>query len=150
MLYWKWSKGETYYKSPRPNKNEINNQNDSKINDTNQPQYNFETSQNAIEQTLDDSKFSSFDTNFMYMTNPQNETDLSNDFSATREDLDGKISDREPVYQRGINPFLTQSSYVNDIVTRDIFMKPINTSSSERNSNNVNNQSEQFEPNHFS
>ena len=29
--------------------------------------------------------------------------------------------------QRGVNPFLQTTSYVNDIVTRDIFLKPVNT-----------------------
>ena len=43
-----------------------------------------------------------------------------------REDLDVKMADRELVTQRGVNPFL-QTSYVNDIVTRDMFLKPINT-----------------------
>jgi hypothetical protein len=29
--------------------------------------------------------------------------------------------------QIGANPFLQQTSYVDDIVTRDMFLKPINT-----------------------
>ena len=44
-----------------------------------------------------------------------------------REDLDNKMADRELVLQRGANPFLQQSSYVNDIVVRDMFLKPVNT-----------------------
>ena len=43
-----------------------------------------------------------------------------------REDIDIKMADREMLAQRGVNPFL-QTSYVNDIVTRDMFLKPINT-----------------------
>ena len=50
----------------------------------------------------------------------------SNQTATSREDLDTKIADRELVSQRGVNPFL-QTSYVNDIVTRDMFLKPINT-----------------------
>jgi len=30
------------------------------------------------------------------------------------------------IAQRGVNPFL-QTSYVNDVVARDMFLKPINT-----------------------
>ena len=30
------------------------------------------------------------------------------------------------ITQRGVNPFL-QTSYVNDVVARDIFLKPVNT-----------------------
>ena len=44
----------------------------------------------------------------------------------TREDLDNKISEREMIAQRGVNPFL-KTNYVNDVVTRDKFLKPINT-----------------------
>ena len=36
------------------------------------------------------------------------------------------MADREMLAQRGVNPFL-QTSYVNDIVTRDMYLKPINT-----------------------
>jgi hypothetical protein len=43
-----------------------------------------------------------------------------------REDIDTKMSDRKMIAQRGVNPFL-QTSYVNDIVARDMFLKPINT-----------------------
>jgi hypothetical protein len=46
-----------------------------------------------------------------------------------REELDNRVADRELVQQRGSNPFLTsQSTYVNDIVVRDMFLKPVNTS----------------------
>lgn len=46
-----------------------------------------------------------------------------------REELDNRAADRELVQQRGANPFLTsQSTYVNDIIVRDMFLKPINTS----------------------
>ena len=42
--------------------------------------------------------------------------------------MDIKLADREMIAQRGINPFF-QTSYVNDVVTRDMFLKPINTTS---------------------
>lgn len=44
-----------------------------------------------------------------------------------REILDDKMADRERIGQIGANPFLNQSSYVNDVVIRDMFLKPINT-----------------------
>ena len=37
------------------------------------------------------------------------------------------MADRELVQQIGFNPFLGESSYVNDIANRDNFLKPINT-----------------------
>ena len=48
------------------------------------------------------------------------------DYLETREDLDTKIADRQMIAQRGINPFL-QTSYVNDVVAQNMFLKPINT-----------------------
>jgi hypothetical protein len=36
--------------------------------------------------------------------------------------------EREMLSQRGVNPFF-KTSYVNDVVTRDIFLKPLNTTS---------------------
>jgi hypothetical protein len=47
--------------------------------------------------------------------------------SNKREELDTKISDRDMIQQIGFNPFLGESSYVNDITIRDQFLKPINT-----------------------
>ncbi len=51
---------------------------------------------------------------------------LSTTTTSKRECIDEKISDREMLAQRGVNPFL-QTNYVNDIVTCDNFLKPINT-----------------------
>ena len=67
----------------------------------------YDTQLNAINQSLSDD-----------LDTPNNK----------REELDNRVADRELVQQRGSNPFLTsQSSYVNDIVVRDMFLKPINT-----------------------
>ena len=71
----------------------------------------YDTQQTAIQQSLNDE--------------PQNR----------REALDHKMSDREKIGQRGANPFL-QSSYVNDVVVRDMFLKPINTTQGRSKENN--------------
>lgn len=52
-----------------------------------------------------------------------------------REILDDKIADREMMGQIGSNPFLHQSSYVNDVVIRDMFLKPINTTQGKNKEN---------------
>lgn len=96
MKTWKWSLGETYYKSARQIKS--TSKLDNEINE------NYDTQQTAIEQSLNNSLFDS-----------------------KREDIDSKLADREMMSQRGYNPFFTQTSYVNDVVTRDIFLKPLNT-----------------------
>ena len=121
MNHWKWSKGEPYYKSIRekPEKKE-NKQNDIE----------YYSTQNAINQSLaEDSFFNQDLTNSMFSLNK----------NSNREDIDNKMSDREMVSQRGVNPFL-QTSYVNDIVTRDMFLKPINTTQGRtKNTNNSEN-----------
>jgi hypothetical protein len=104
---WKWSTGETYYKSAKPEK---------KV-----EEQSYDSQTNAINQSLADECFFNQDsvTNSMFSRN-------QNSSGTKREDLDSKIADREMIAQRGFNPFL-QTSYVNDIVTRDMYLKPINT-----------------------
>lgn len=111
---WKWSTGEAYYKSPRPQKELEQNA------DTNSLEY--DSQRNAINQSLADY---SQDSDLIDITNSM--FSRNQNLSGTRrEDIDLKMSDRELISQRGVNPFL-QTSYVNDIVTRDMFLKPINT-----------------------
>ena len=97
FYFWKWSISEPYYKSAR---REIKVEQKHEVSE-------YDTQLNAINQSLSD------------------DLDTSNN---KREELDNRAADRELVQQRGGNPFLTQqSSYVNDIVVRDMFLKPINT-----------------------
>ena len=103
MNSWKWSTGEAYYKSARPVKQY---EKDASLA--------YDSKQNAINQSLDDDIDNVFSRN-----NGETEN--------RREALDTKISDRQLLPQRGGNPFLQQTSYVNDIVTRDMFLKPVNT-----------------------
>ncbi len=116
-IKWKWSVGEVYYKSERIQRN----------NDTGQPTLSqeYDSQLNAINQSLADESFFNQDTSLINITNKmfsinQNGNDTS------REDIDTKIADREMIAQRGVNPFF-QTSYVNDVVARDMFLKPVNT-----------------------
>ena len=110
---WKWSIGETYYKSARPEKEDR------------QDKTCYDSQINAINQSLDDDFFSNQDNDLINITNSMFSRN-QNSNGTRREDLDTKIADRELVSQRGVNPFL-QTSYVNDIVARDMFLKPVNT-----------------------
>jgi hypothetical protein len=99
LFFWKWTIGEPYYKSA---KREVNIEKEQK-----REVSEYDTQLNAINQSLSDD------------LEPSNNV---------REELDNRAAGRELVQQRGANPFLTQqSSYVNDIVVRDMFLKPINT-----------------------
>ena len=126
MNSWKWSTGEAYYKSARP---EQPTTEDSSTNA--QQTLEYDSKQNAINQSLDDDHFDTA----MFSSNNNNNNNNNNsafdNMSSTaenrRETLDNKMSDRQMIPQRGVNPFLQQTSYVNDIVTRDMFLKPLNT-----------------------
>jgi len=113
MKSWKWSTGEPYYKSARTEK---------KAQDVN---YEYDSQTNAINQSLADESFFNQDSDLINITNTMFSRN-QNTNGTRREDIDTKMADREMLAQRGVNPFL-QTSYVNDIVTRDMFLKPINT-----------------------
>jgi competence protein ComGF len=98
---WKWSISEPYYKSARAVKQEAASYINHHVENDSQ--------QNAINHSLNDDII-----------------DINN-VNNRREILDNKMAGREPVLQRGANPFINQSTYVNDIVVRDMFLKPINT-----------------------
>ena len=124
MNTWKWSNGEPYYKSARPRQDKESY----KGGEHNQEvdyDYDYDSQKNAINQSLGDDTFFNQDQDLMNITNSMFSRN-QNPGGTRREDLDTKIADREMIAQRGVNPFL-QTSYVNDIVTRDIFLKPVNT-----------------------
>ena len=137
---WKWSLGEGYYKSARVQKKDTNLE----INADTNTDINYESSDNAIKQSLaeDTDIISSYDNNTM--NNAMNDTNMisitnsmfsrsQNESGSRREDLDNKMSGRDLTLQRGTNPFMGQTSYVNDVVTRDMFLKPINTTQGAKN-----------------
>jgi hypothetical protein len=112
---WKWSKGEAYYKSARLEKQQ----------EKEQETIGYDSQINAINQSLADDSFFNQDSDLINITNTMFSRN-QNSSGTRREDLDTKIADREMITQRGVNPFL-QTSYVNDVVARDIFLKPVNT-----------------------
>ena len=99
-ITWKWSMGESYYKSARPEKQVVTT--------------GYDTQANAVRQSLDDDPFLSQSSMFSRNQNQR------------RENLDEQLAERELVPQRGGNPFL-QSSHVNNIMAQDLFLKPVNT-----------------------
>ena len=119
LNYWKWSKGETYYKSPRKDlKEKTNSASD----------YGYEEGEQTTQEITDDSAQNAIAQSLAFTDmNDLPNFSRSNDNENKREYLDNKISDRELMAQRGSNPFSMQTSYVNDVVTRDMFLKPINT-----------------------
>ncbi len=114
-MEWKWSTGIPYKKSKRPDKNDITDEYTEDQNEVFSKKFEesaYSTSLNHDENTWD-------------ILNQG----LYNGFKQTnkRETLDDKIASRELVQQKGFNPFLNDSDYVQDISNSDMFLKPINT-----------------------
>ena len=113
-MEWKWSTGIPYKKSKRLAKNDIIEQ--------------YEDQNEVFSKKVEESAYSTslnHDENTWDILNQG----LYNGFSQSnkREDLDDKIASRELVQQKGFNPFLNDSNYVQDISNSDMFLKPINT-----------------------
>jgi len=112
-MEWKWSNGISYKKSKRLNKNNITEEE------------NIEEQDEIFSKNIEESAYSSS------LNHDENTWDILNQGflkqSNKREALDDKISDRELVQQKGFNPFLSDSNYVEDISNSDMYLKPINT-----------------------
>lgn len=120
LKHWKWSLGETYYKSAKPSKSK---EDESLMNNQEIERQQVE----AINNSLSENTFFSYDNELIDITNAVFTRNQQN-IQSKREDLDNKIADREMIAQRGVNPFLPNSNYSNDITTSDSFLKPVNTS----------------------
>jgi hypothetical protein len=109
-MEWKWTKGEPYERSRRlKHVQELENK-----------EFSQEMEKSAYTSSLN------YDENTWDILN-QSVAGSGFKVSNKREEMDSKISGRDMVQQIGFNPFLGESSYVNDVSIRDQFLKPINT-----------------------
>lgn len=124
-MEWKWSNGIPYKKSKRVTKNDITEE-----------EY-VEEQDELFSRKIEESAYSTS------LNHDENTWDILNQGflkqSSKREDLDNKIADRELVQQKGFNPFLNESNYVQDISNSDMYLKPINTTL-EREKTKINNE----------
>ena len=124
-MEWKWSNNIPYKKSKRVTKNDITEDRQDYIQDENE----------VFSRKVEESAYSTS------LNHDENTWDILNQGflkqSNKREALDNKIADRELVQQKGFNPFLNDSNYVQDISNSDMYLKPINTTQ-EREKNNSN------------
>ena len=116
-MEWKWSNSIPYKKSKRQIKNNII-----------EAEQLIQIKDNIFSKNIEQTAYSTslnHDENTWDILNQS----IYNDFrqSNKREDLDSKIAGRELVQQIGVNPFLNQTNYIEDVATRDLFLKPINT-----------------------
>ncbi len=111
-MEWKWSNGVPYKKSKRVQKNDITEDEQDELFSRKVEESAYSTSLNHDENTWD-------------ILNQS----IYNGFTQhnKREDLHDKIANRELMQQKGFNPFLNESNYVQDISNSDMYLKPINT-----------------------
>ena len=127
-MEWKWSNGIPYKKSKRVTNNDITKE-----------EY-VEDQDELFSRKVEESAYSTS------LNHDENTWDILNQGlyngftqSNKREALDDKIANRELVQQKGFNPFLNDSNYVQDISNSDMYLKPVNTTQ-EREKNKTNNE----------
>ena len=127
-MEWKWSNGIPYKKSKRVTKN-----------DTIEEEQMVDQDE-VFSRKVEESAYSTS------LNHDENTWDILNQGlyngftqSNKREALDDKIANRELVQQKGFNPFLNESNYVQDISNSDMYLKPVNTTQ-EREKNKTNNE----------
>ncbi len=124
-MEWKWSNSIPYKKSKRQIKN-----------NTTEEDFIQTKDDNIFNRNIEQSAYSSS------LNHDENTWDILNQGlfkqSSKREALDNKIADRELVQQKGFNPFLNDSNYVQDIEVSNLYLKPQNTTH-EREKNNTSN-----------
>lgn len=122
-MEWKWSNGIPYKKSKRI----TNNITEEYVEDQDE----------LFSRKVEESAYSTS------LNHDENTWDILNQGflkqSNKREDLDDKIANRELLQQKGFNPFLNESNYVQDISNSDMYLKPVNTTQ-EREKNKTTNE----------
>ena len=122
-MEWKWSNGVSYKKSKRIIKNDTTEE------------Y-VEDQDELFTRKVEESAYSTS------LNHDENTWDILNQGflkqSNKREDLDDKIANRELVQQKGFNPFLNESNYVQDISNSDMYLKPVNTTQEREKNKTIN------------
>jgi hypothetical protein len=135
MIHWKWTQGEPYERSRRRNY-QTSEQRESQ--GKNQSQ--FEDTQFYDNKVLDDTQLEKHANNAFNvalnhdeytweMLNQQGIQIQNEGFRQVnkREDTDKKLSERQMFANVSMNPFLTNSDYVNDITVQNDFLQPQGT-----------------------
>jgi hypothetical protein len=135
LIFWKWSigDGEHMERSLRRNAKvhpEFNNENPDDTQRQTQPVTDEYIENMAYTQSIQCDSSNWSDTNDIMFLEHQFKLASNN----KREESYNKMAEREMVSQIGLNPFLHQNAetqnnntYIQDVINRDLFMKPVNT-----------------------
>jgi len=133
MIHWKWTQGEPYERSRRRTYQTSEQR-------ENQGQSQFDDTQFYDNKVLDDTQLEKHANNAFNvalnhdeytwdMLNQQGIQTQNEGFRQVnkREDTDKKLSERQMFANVSMNPFLTNSDYVNDITVQNDFLQPQGT-----------------------
>jgi hypothetical protein len=135
LIFWKWSigDGEQMERSLRKNAKvypEFANENSENAQRETQPVTDEHIESMAYTQSMQCDSTNWSDSNDIMFLEHQFKLASNN----KREESYNKMAEREMVSQIGLNPFLNQNveaqhndSYIQDVINRDLFMKPVNT-----------------------
>ena len=150
LVFWKWSIGDGEHMERSLRKHtriypESNNVNTDDSQQDMQPVTNEHIESMAYTQSMQCDSTNWSDTNDIMFLEHQFKLASNN----KREESYNKMAEREMVSQIGLNPFIyqnsetqaqTQKNYIQDVINRDLFMKPMNTNieklSTETDTNN--------------
>lgn len=137
LIFWKWSVGDGEHMERSLRKNakvypEFANENSDTAQRETQPVTDGRIENMAYTQSMQCDSTNWSDNNDIMFLEHQFKLASNN----KREESYNKMAEREMVTQVGMNPFLhqnvetqtqTQNTYIQDVINRDLFMKPVNT-----------------------
>lgn len=137
LIFWKWSVGDGEHMERSLRKNakvypEFVNENSDTAQQETQPVTDGCIENMAYTQSMQCDSTNWSDSNDIMFLEHQFKLASNN----KREESYNKMAEREMVTQVGMNPFLhqnvetqtqTQNTYIQDVINRDLFMKPVNT-----------------------
>lgn len=120
-MEWKWTHGGSYVRSKRQYNSRNDDTNNDINHDINDAKFNKEIEKSAYTTALNHDE-----NTWDILNNIQGQGQGIQDFRQVnkREDTDKKLAERDLICQVSMNPYLTTNNYLNDVSTRDTFLKP--------------------------
>ena len=134
-IQWKWTTGENVERSKRKvginATNNITNVTNNVTNAMKESEH-YDEYQKHVEKFAYDASLHHDENSWeLYNTSQVNTTSLQQTMDtmpiSKREDTDKRMAERQMFSQKGLNPYLTNNEYVNDIVVSNNFLKPVST-----------------------
>jgi len=113
----KWTDGKPYERSKRKQLQH-------------EPQYNEQQLENSEEQSAYSLSLNHDENTWDILTQSIHGSGFK--ITNKKEEVGDKLSNRDMIQQIGVNPFLSQSNYIDDVSVRDQFLKPVNTTQGQR------------------